>query len=326
MNEASTSLRGTGGPAASPEARGTSGPGTDDPGTGGPGTAGPGVAGDRSRNPCLRGLGRLVRNRMGLVGGGLLLLALTAALAAPLLTPYHFSEVDFGSPFLPPGTAGHPLGTDDLGRDVLTRLLFGVRTSLWIGLLAVGVAVGVGTPLGLLAGYSRAADAVVSRLTDVALAFPFLIIAVGLAAIRGPSLENAAIALGIANIPIIVRVVRGEALRISGLEFVQAARAMNISQVRILFQHLLPNASSVIIVQATVIIPVAIIGEAMLSFLGLGIQPPAPSLGIMLADAQEYIYRAPSAAVWPGLAIIVMCLGFNMFGDAMRDALDPNAK
>lgn len=284
------------------------------------------AAAETSRSPFIRGLQQLARNKLGVIGGLLLLLTVIAAVGAPWIAPHHFAAVNFQIPFQTPGTAGYPLGTDDLGRDVLSRLLYGVRTSLWIGLLSVAVAVGVGTPLGLLAGYSRVADAVVSRLTDVALAFPFLIIAVGLAAIRGPSLENAAIALGIANIPIIVRVVRGEALRISGLEFVQAARAMNISQARILFQHLLPNASSVIIVQATVIIPVAIIGEAMLSFLGLGIQPPEPSLGIMLADAQEYIYRSPWAAVWPGLTIIVMCLGFNMFGDALRDALDPNAR
>lgn len=279
-----------------------------------------------TRSPYMRGVYRLVRNKSGVVGGLLLLITVIAAIGAPVLAPHHFSAVNFQVPFQAPATVGYPLGTDDLGRDVLSRLLYGVRTSLFIGLLAVGVAVGVGTPLGLMAGYSRVADSVISRFTDVALAFPFLIIAVGLAAIRGPSLENAAIALGIANIPIIIRVVRGEALRISSLEFVQAARTMNISKVRILFQHLLPNASSVIIVQATVIIPVAIIGEAMLSFLGLGIQPPSPSLGIMLSDAQEYIYRAPWSAVWPGLSIIVMCLGFNMFGDALRDALDPNAK
>jgi peptide/nickel transport system permease protein len=221
---------------------------------------------------------------------------------------------------------GFPLGTDDLGRDILSRIVHGTRVSLLVGALSVLLAVVVGTPLGLLAGYVGWVDVVVGRLTDLTLAFPFLIIAVGLAAINGPSVTNAAVALGIAQVPTMVRVVRAETLRHKELEFVLAARSFDASGLRILGQHILPNAMSAVIVQATVIMPVAVIGETLLSFLGLGIQPPTPSLGIMLSDAQQYIFRAPAAAVFPGLAIAVICLGFNLFGDALRDALDPTTR
>lgn len=272
-----------------------------------------------------RGLIRqLLASPPGMAGTIMVGIAVLVAVFAPLLAPYHYAETHFESPFQNPGTAGFLLGTDDLGRDVLSRLIYGVRTSLHIGLIAVGLAVVVGTPLGLLAGYSKAADTVISRFTDVALAFPFLIIAVGLTAINGPSLTNAAIALGVAHVPIMVRVVRGEALRVKNLEFVTASNAMNASHAHVLFRHVLPNAGSAIIVQATVIMPVAVIGEAMLSFLGLGIQPPEPSLGIMLSDAQQYIYRSAAVAIFPGLAIAYICFAFNLFGDALRDALDPN--
>lgn len=269
--------------------------------------------------------GSLRRNRLGMVGGVLLLLVLLAGLLAPLIAPFAPDQVDFDVPFQLPGTVGYPLGTDDLGRDVLSRTLYGIRVSLQVGLLSVLLAVVIGTPIGLLAGYWSWLDAVISRLTDVMLAFPFLIIAVGLAAIGGPSLSNAVIALGIAQIPTMIRVVRGETLRIKSTDFVLAAQTMDASGLRIIATHVLPNCLSAIIVQATVIMPVAVIGEALLSFLGLGIQPPTASLGIMLSDAQQYISRAPFAAVVPGLTIAVICLSFNLVGDALRDALDPTA-
>jgi peptide/nickel transport system permease protein len=277
----------------------------------------------RERGQVLR---QILRNPLGIVGGVLLLLVVLTAVFAPLLAPYSPEQVHFDTPFQRAFTEGFPLGTDDLGRDVLSRIVYGTRVSLLVGGLAVLLAVVVGTPLGLLAGYVGWVDVVVSRLTDLTLAFPFLIIAVGLAAINGPSVTNAAIALGIAQVPTMVRVVRAETLRHRELEFVLAARSLDASGVRILLQHILPNALSAVIVQATVIMPVAVIGEALLSFLGLGIQPPTPSLGIMLSDAQQYIFRAPGAAVFPGLAIAVICLGFNLFGDALRDALDPTTR
>jgi peptide/nickel transport system permease protein len=273
-----------------------------------------------------RVLSGLVHHKLGVVGGTLLLIVVLAALLAPWIAPYAPDEVHFETPFQLPRTVGFALGTDDLGRDILSRILYGTRASLQVGVLAVALAIVVGAPLGLLAGYWRWLDALVSRLTDLLLAFPFLIVAVGLAAINGASLANAAIALGLAQVPTMIRVVRAETLRLKGHEFVLASRTMDASGVRILATHVLPNAASSIIVQATVIMPVAVIGEALLSFLGLGIQPPSPSLGIMLSDAQQYIVRAPYAALFPGLAIVVICLAFNLFGDALRDVLSPGSR
>jgi peptide/nickel transport system permease protein len=270
-----------------------------------------------------RVLKNLLHDRLGLTGGILLLLVVVAAVFAPLIAPHPPTQVHFETPFQQPRTVGFPLGTDDLGRDILSRVLFGTRASLEVGILAVALSIVVGAPLGLVAGYWRRLDAVVSRLTDLTLAFPFLVLAVGLAAIRGASLSNAAIALGIAHVPQMIRVVRAETLRLKGSEYVLAARSMDASGSRILATHLLPNAVPSIIVQATVIMPAVVIGEALLSFLGLGIQPPTPSLGIMLSDAQQYIFRAPYAALFPGLAIVLVCLAFNLFGDALRDALEP---
>lgn len=267
----------------------------------------------------------LARMRTGqaITGAVLLGVVVLAGVLAPVLAPHGPAEVHFDAPFQVPGTVGYALGTDDLGRDVLSRMMYGVRASLMVGAVAVGLAVVVGTPLGLAAGYWRWLDAPVSRLADVLLAFPFLVLAVGLAAINGPSLAGAAVSLGVAQVPTMVRVVRAETLRLRESPFVLAAVAMDASGPRILGQHVLPNCVSTIIVQATVIMPVAVLGEAVLSFLGLGIQPPTPSLGIMLSDAQQYLGRAPTAALFPGLAVVAVCLGFNLLGDALRDALDP---
>ncbi|MCP2163456.1 ABC transporter permease [Goodfellowiella coeruleoviolacea] len=276
----------------------------------------------RSRGRVLR---RLARNRMALIGGALLVVVVAAGVFAPWLAPYPPTEVHFSTPFQRPLTVGFALGTDDLGRDLLSRVLHGTRVSLQVGLLSVLLAVVVGVPLGLLSGYWRWLDAVVSRLVDLMLAFPFLIVAVGLAAINGGGLGNAAIALGIAHVPTMVRVVRAETLRFKDSDFVLAAHAMDAGPWRVLGQHVLPNALSTIIVQATVIMPAAVLGEAVLSFLGLGIQPPDPSLGIMLSDAQQYLLRTPWPGVFPGVAIALICLGFNLFGDALRDALDPKS-
>lgn len=287
--------------------------------TGGP-AAPPSAAPSRRRSVLFS----LLNTPQGIIGTALVAIVILAALFGPLLAPHGFAETNFQYPYQTPATVGYALGTDDLGRDILSRLLSGVRASMIVALLTVALAVVVGVPLGLLAGYWRPADLVVSRLTDVALAFPFLVLAVGLTAISGPSLTNAALALGIANIPSMVRVVRGETLRLRESDFVKAAVATDASTPRILGLHILPNVISAIIVQATVILPAAVIGEAMLSFLGLGIQPPSPSLGIMLSDAQQYIYRFPTAAIFPGLAIMLICLAFNIFGDALRDAFDPS--
>lgn len=265
----------------------------------------------------------LLHHRTGTAGAALLGLVVLAALLAPVLAPYNPTEVHFDTPFQKPGTVGFPLGTDNLGRDVLSRLLYGARASLEVGILAVLLSTVVGVPLGLVAGYWRRVDSAVSRVTDVALAFPFLIIAVGLAAIRGASLSNAVIALGIAHIPQMIRVVRGETMRIKATDFIVAAVAMDASSVRIIGRHILPNCLSAIIVQATIIMPGAVLGEAILSFLGLGIQPPAPSLGVMLSEAQQHLSQDAWLGVFPGALIAVICLSFNLFGDGLRDTLDP---
>lgn len=266
---------------------------------------------------------RLRRNPLAVLSFSVLVVAVVVAALAPWLAPYAPEQTDFVNTFAPPGTPGHLLGTDDLGRDVASRIILGSRASLQVGLLAVLTALLVGVPLGLAAGYFRAVDAVISRFTDLLLAFPFLILAVGLAAIRGASLGNAAIAIGIAQIPGIIRVVRSDTLRLKSLDFVAAAIVDGASDLWVLTRHVLPNATSVVLVQATVAIPAAILGEAVLSFLGLGIQPPAPSLGTMLATAQQFATRAPWAAVLPGVTIMVLALAFNVFGDSLRDALDP---
>jgi peptide/nickel transport system permease protein len=283
-------------------------------------TAAPAEASQRSR--VLR---RLRRNPLAVASFTVLAIAVLVAVLAPWLAPYAPEQTDFSNTLAPPGTPGHPLGTDDLGRDVLSRIILGVRASLQVAVLAVATALAIGVPLGLVAGYFRAADSVISRLTDLMLAFPFLILAVGFAAIRGASLGNAAVAIGIAQIPGVIRVVRSDALRLKSLDFVAAAVVDGASDLWVLRKHILPNATSVVLVQATVAIPAAILGEAVLSFLGLGIQPPAPSLGTMLSTAQQFAARAPWAAVLPGLAIMVLALSFNVFGDSLRDALDPKA-
>jgi len=272
-----------------------------------------------------RVLRRLLRAPLAVIGLVVLTVAVLVAVLAPVLAPYPPAQTSFSATFLAPGSPGHLLGTDSLGRDILSRIIYGTRASLVVGVLSVLLALVVGVPLGLLAGYFGKLDSVISRLTDLVLAFPFLILAVGLAAIRGASLSNAALAIGIAQIPGMIRVTRSETLRLKGLDYVSAAVAEGASDPWIMGRHILPNAVSVLIVQSTVAIPAAILGEAVLSFLGLGIQPPAPSLGTMLSEAQRYIARAPWTAVIPGLAIIVITLAFNLFGDGLRDALDPKA-
>jgi peptide/nickel transport system permease protein len=278
---------------------------------------------ERSRRG--RVLRRLLRAPLAVTGLAVIVVAVLVALLAPVLAPYAAAQTDFGATFAPPGTAGHLLGTDSLGRDILSRIIYGTRASLLVGVLSVLLALLVGVPLGLIAGYFRRIDPVISRITDLVLAFPFLILAVGLAAIRGASLSNAALAIGIAQVPGLIRVTRSETLRLKGLDYVSAAVAEGASDLWVITRHILPNAVSVLIVQSTVAIPAAILGEAVLSFLGLGIQPPAPSLGTMLSEAQSYIARAPWTAVIPGLAIILITLAFNLFGDGLRDALDPRA-
>ncbi len=248
------------------------------------------------------------------------------AVFAPILAPYHPNATDFDA-ILEKPSREHLLGTDELGRDVLSRIIFGARASIQAGVFATLLAIVIAVPIGLIAGFYRGwIDPIISRLTDVLLAFPFLILAVGLAAILGPSLLNATIALGLAAAPGLIRVARAEALSLREEDYVRAAVANGAGDVRILGRHIVPNMTGTLIVQATVTIPAAIIGEAALSFLGLGVQPPTPSWGVMLADAQAYLSDAPRLALYPGLAILLCSLSFNLLGDGLRDALDPKTQ
>ncbi|WP_353945653.1 ABC transporter permease [Streptomyces sp. HUAS MG91] len=281
------------------------------------------LTGLRARATGNAKLRALRRNKLAMTGAVIALVFVLAALLAPLVAPYDPARPDFDNVLAAPSWA-HWLGTDDLGRDQLSRVVYGARASMQVGVLAVVLAFLVGVPLGLLAGYyGKIADSVVSRVTDTMLAFPFLVLAVGLAAVLGPSLTNATIAIGISQIPAVIRITRAETLRLKHVDYVAAAVANGGGDGTVLFRHILPNATSALTVQATVGIPAAIIGEALLSFLGLGVQPPEPSLGVMLSSAQSFLAPAPWMAVFPGLAVVAATLAFNLLGDGLRDVLDP---
>ena len=256
---------------------------------------------------------------------GLVVIAtfIVLALFAPWIVPYDPIATSWTLVRKPP-SALHWFGTDDLGRDILSRVVYGARASLMAGAISVGIALGIGVPFGLLSGYRGGfIDALISRITDAMLACPFLILAIALAAFLGPSLGNAMIAIGITTTPIFVRLTRGQIMGVKVEDYVEAARAMGNPRWRIALFHILPNIMPALLVQATLSIAAAIIAEAALSFLGLGQQPPAPSWGSMLNAAQRFLTNAPWMALWPGLAIFLVVLSFNLVGDGLRDALDP---
>ena len=269
---------------------------------------------------------RFLRRPLAVTGLVVALAFVLVAIFAPWVAPYSPSETDFEAILAKP-SLDHLLGTDELGRDILSRIIWGARASIMAGVFATLLAMVVGVPIGLVAGYYRGwPDLVISRLTDVLLAFPFLILAVGLAAILGPSLLNATLAIGIGVVPAFVRIARGETLALREEDYVRAAVVNGASDLVVLGRHIVPNMTSTLLVQATVTIPAAIIAEAALSFLGLGVQPPTPSWGVMLADAQSYLSEAPRLALYPGLAIFLCSLSFNLFGDGLRDVLDPRTR
>ncbi len=271
-------------------------------------------------------LRRYARNRLALVGLWVVALIIGAALFAPWLAPASPIKPDFGHLLNPP-SGSHLLGTDDLGRDLLSRVIFGARTSLMAGLISVGIAVGVGLPLGLLSGYyGGRLDVVLMRLTDATLAFPFLVLALALTAVLGTGLAKAMIAIGIVFTPGFIRLARARVLSEREQNYVEAARALGASHGRIIWGHILPNVLSTVLVQASLATATAITAEAALSFLGLGTQPPTPSWGSMLHIAQAYLSSAPWLATWPGLAIFVTVLSLNLLGDGLREALDPRLR
>jgi peptide/nickel transport system permease protein len=248
------------------------------------------------------------------------------AVFAPLIAPYDPTQQSWTSIRKPPSRQ-HWFGTDESGRDLLSRVIFGARASLMAGVISISIALCVGVPVGLLSGYGgKWIDLLISRITDAMLAIPFLILAIALAAFLGPSLQNAMIAIGLTATPIFVRLTRGQVMAVKVEDYVEAARAVGNPPVRIAVRHILPNILPALIVQATISIAAAIIAEASLSFLGLGQQPPAPSWGSMLNTAQRFLTNAPWMAVWPGLAIFLAVLSFNVLGDGLRDALDPKER
>ena len=275
------------------------------------------------QSPARRALRRLLRRKGAVVGLVVIAVMIVLALLAPLLAPYDPIATSWTLVRKPP-SALHWFGTDDLGRDILSRVIYGTRASLMAGAISVGIAFGVGVPVGLLSGYRGGfVDALISRITDAMLACPFLILAIALAAFLGPSLSNAMIAIGITTTPIFVRLTRGQTLNVKVEDYVEAARAVGTPPWRIAQMHILPNIMPALLVQATLSIAAAIIAEAALSFLGLGQQPPAPSWGSMLNAAQRFLTNAPWMAIWPGLGIFLLVLSFNLVGDGLRDALDP---
>jgi len=266
---------------------------------------------------------RLLRRSGAALGVVVIAIVVTAAILAPVVAPYDPLATSWSAVRKAP-SAAHWFGTDEIGRDVLSRVIWGGRASLLAGVVAALISLSIGVPIGLLAGYAGGkTDMLISRLTDAVLACPFLILAIALAAFLGPSLTNAMIAIGVSATPVFVRLTRGQTLAIKAEDFVLAARAIGNPPWRIALVHVLPNVVPALIVQATLAIAAAVIAEASLSFLGLGQQPPAPSWGSMLNTAKNYMDNAPWMAIWPGLSIFVLVLSFNLVGDGLRDALDP---
>jgi peptide/nickel transport system permease protein len=273
-----------------------------------------------------RSLRRFLRHRSAVIAGAVVLLFVLTALAAPFLTSFDPVKPDFLSIRKAP-SAVHLFGTDDLGRDIFTRILWGARTSLIAGVIPVVIALVISIPLGLLSGYVGGwLDSLIMRLTDAMLACPFLITAIALAAFLGPSLRNAMIAIGVAAAPTFLRLARSIVLSIKVEDYVEAARAVGNSRLRIGLRHILPNMMPPLFIQGSITMASSIVAESSLSFLGLGQQPPAPSWGSMLTTAQRFISDAPWMALWPGLMIFVVVMAFNLLGDGLRDALDPNQK
>ncbi len=281
----------------------------------------------RTETPFGIFLRRFRKNKLAIVGAVIIGTMILLALFAPLIAPYDPISQDLEH-LLESESATHLMGTDDLGRDVLSRIIYGTRISLQASIYAVGIAFLIGVPVGLLSGYYRGFwdEWVIMRITDAVQAFPFLILALALAATLGAGLGNAMLAIGIGFSPAFIRIVRAQVMTVTNQEYIQAAKAIGARDGRILLRHVLPNSMAPLLVQTTLAMAAAILAEASLSFLGLGVQPPTPSWGQMLNVAQGYITFAPWLAYWPGLAIFFAVLAFNLLGDGVREALDPKVK
>lgn len=266
---------------------------------------------------------RLTRNPMGRLGTGLIAFFIILAIFAPLVAPFDYAELQVGERLQPP-SSDHLLGTDQFGRDVLSRVIFGTRISLFVGLAAAGISFLIGVMIGVIAGYRRGwLDEALMRFADVVMSFPQIIIAIAVAAILGPSLRNVVLIVGVLGIPHFARVARGTVLLVSEREYITVARTMGLTSWSIMWRHVLPNALGPLVVYLSLIIPAAILSETALSFLGLGIDPTGiPSWGSLLSAGREFLTQAWWIATFPGIAITLAVLGFNLLGDAARDAMD----
>lgn len=278
----------------------------------------------KSENSIMR---RLLKNRLAFVGMIIICLMIISALFAPLIATHDPLKMDLVNTLTEPGVNGHLLGTDNYGRDLFSRIVYGAQISLVVGVFAVGLGGILGTVLGLLAGYyGGRIDAIIMRTMDGLFAFPSILLSIALMTVFGSGLFNVILAIGIANIPGFARIVRGQVLSVKEEEYIEVTRSLGANNSRIIFHHILPNCMAPIIVYATMNVAGAIISEAALSFLGLGVEPPTASWGSILKDGKDFLVLSPHMATYSGLAILLSVLGFNLFGDGLRDALDPKMK
>ncbi|WP_413377063.1 nickel transporter permease [Alkalihalobacillus sp. 1P02AB] len=269
---------------------------------------------------------KLRKNKAAMFGGILILFFIIVAIIGPYIAPYSPSQVNYSMKLAPP-SADHWFGTDHHGRDIFSRIIHGMKITLSIGFVSVFVSAIIGTVVGIISGYyGKRTDAIIMRIMDVLLAFPGILLALAIVSVLGPSIENVIIAVAIFSIPVFARIVRGSTLSVRKLEYIDAVKALGASDFRIIFKHILPNVTSPLIVQTTLSIATAILTASGLSFIGLGAQPPSPEWGAMLSDGRSYLYQAGHVAFFPGMMIVIVVLAFNIFGDGLRDALDPKMK
>ncbi|MCB6610789.1 ABC transporter permease [[Clostridium] symbiosum] len=269
---------------------------------------------------------RYIHNRLAVIGSAILLIFILLAIFAPLIAPYDPYFMDGTAVLQAPGGA-HPLGTDNMGRDILSRVIYGSRISLWVSIVSVSIATVLGLILGVAAGYfGGVLDTLLSRLTDIMFSFPEVLLALLIMSILGASLNNIVIAIGIVYTPIFARIARGAVLSIRGSLYIEASRSIGVPNRTIIFQHIIPNILSPVIVQVTLSLAFAILAEASLSFLGIGVEPDIPSWGVMLSNGKEWLELAWWSAVFPGVFICLAVLGFNILGDGLRDILDPRLR
>lgn len=269
---------------------------------------------------------KLKKNKAALVGGILIILFIIVAIVGPYFTPYEPNKQIITEKLNGP-SLDHWFGTDHLGRDIFSRVIHGMKLTLYIGFFSVILGATVGVLLGILAGYyGKMTDTIIMRAMDVLLAFPGILLALAIVSVLGASLNNVIIAVAIFSVPVFARIVRGSTMAVKNLEYIDAVKVLGASDARIIFKHILPNVTSPLIVQASLNIATAILAASGLSFLGLGAQPPTPEWGAMLSDGRNYLFNAPHVAFFPGIAIVVVVLAFNILGDGLRDALDPKMK